>query len=124
MLNILWIGLGGFLGSTSRYLLGEWINKNFWIKSLPLGTLFVNVLGCFLIGFAWGFLHNRFDHNFIRFFGIIGFLGGFTTYSTFGYEKFQLLAQNQIFAFFGYVFLQLTFGLCAVALGYYITRFL
>jgi fluoride exporter len=95
--KILWVGLGGFLGTVLRYWLGTLMLEK-WGHPFPLGTLLVNVAGCFLIGLIAGLktseaqlLFNLPSREFI----IIGFLGGFTTFSAFSFQTLQLLQQSQ-----------------------------
>jgi CrcB protein len=125
MLNILIVGIGGFIGSVFRYLLGGWVHQlssNAWF---PLGTLTVNLLGCFLIGFFGGLSESRQALNpEVRLFLLIGVLGGFTTFSSFGYETFTLARDKEFLAAALNACLQLSFGLGGVWLGNITTRFL
>ncbi len=125
MINILLIGLGGFIGSVARYLVGITIHRYFDIYWFPVGTLAVNVIGCFLIGFLGGFLELRqLSHPEIRFFLFTGLLGGFTTFSAFGYETFNLFKDGYIALSVMNSFLQLIVGLAAVWAGNAISRLL
>ena len=92
MTQIVLVGLGGMIGSISRFLLSGFVQRFSPIVGFPFGTLVVNVVGCFLIGLLNGLADTRqlFGSEF-RLFLFIGVLGGFTTYSTFGYETFSLL---------------------------------
>ena len=92
--TIIYIGVGGAIGSVLRYLIAIFINK-YWSSSFPFATFIINILGCFLIGFFIGFLekHNLTDVN-LKSFLIIGFCGGFTTFSAFSQENLSLF-QNQ-----------------------------
>ena len=77
MLKVLLVGLGGFLGSISRYLVGGLVHRLFPITVFPYGTLVVNVLGCLLIGFVVGLVEFRqLFRPEIRLFLLIGFLVG------------------------------------------------
>jgi fluoride exporter len=93
----LWlVGLGGSLGSMARYglggLVGRW--KGGW--TFPLETLLVNVVGCLLIGMLASLAEARgVLSGTTRAFLMVGVLGGFTTFSSFGYETFQLLREGQ-----------------------------
>jgi CrcB protein len=119
MRNILIVGLGGFIGSVLRYLLSGWIQKLAGSGTFPYGTLGVNVAGCLLIGLLGGLADNAelFSAN-ARLFLLLGLLGGFTTFSTFGYETVALLRDREMVAGLSYVGLHLLLGLTAVALGY------
>ncbi|MFH1195507.1 MAG: fluoride efflux transporter CrcB [bacterium] len=125
MVKLLYVGLGGFLGSVSRYLLSGFIHKLFDKSLFPIGTLTVNVIGCFLIGFLNGIGDSRqvFTPEF-RLFVFIGVLGGFTTFSTFGYEVFTFAHDAQFFSSLLNIALHLILGLGAVWLGYSFSKFI
>ena len=118
MSNLLFVGLGGFTGSVLRYLSNQAIYQTMNKPWLPYGTLFVNILGCFLIGFLHGFFETRQVINLeTRAFIFVGVLGGFTTFSTFGYESFGFLKNGQLFASLSNILLHIVLGLLAVWLG-------
>ena len=119
MRNLLLVGLGGFLGSVLRYVVSGWVEQLSDTPLFPYGTLSVNVVGCLAIGLLGGWVDNAglFGPG-VRLFVLLGLLGGFTTYSTFGYETMALLRDRQTLAALGYVGLHLALGLGAVALGY------
>jgi len=91
MANILAIWLGGGFGALARYGISGLVQARFG-ASFPAGTLAVNVLGCLFAGAMMGLLEGRpvFAPG-TRLFLTVGFLGGFTTFSTFGYETVELL---------------------------------
>lgn len=124
MLLILFVGAGGFLGAIARYLVGGWVQDFLQRPSFPYGTLTVNVVGCLLIGMLMGLVESRqlFGPE-IRGFLLIGILGGFTTFSTFGYETFELTRGGQATAAVAHVTLQVGLGLPAVWAGYSLSRF-
>jgi len=116
--KLLWVGIGGFVGSALRYGLGGWLArlKSGW--SFPIETLVINVTGCLVIGFLAGIAETRgVFAGTTRAFLFIGVLGGYTTFSTFGYESFQLLRDGQITTAVLSVALQVTLGLSAVWAG-------
>jgi len=125
MMKILLVGFGGFIGTIFRYLISGWIHQFLNISNFPLGTLSVNFLGCLVIGFLGGFSeeHNIFSGE-TRLFLYIGLLGGFTTFSTFGYETFAFLRDGQFTEAILNVLLQVVLCLFAVWLGYIISKFL
>lgn len=119
MSPILFIGIGGFLGSVSRYLVTGWVHDLLGNPSFPYGTLAVNVLGCLVIGSVAGLIDARdlFNQE-TRAFVVTGFLGGFTTYSAFGLQTTTLLRDGAIPAAMANVGLQIILGVGAAFLGY------
>ena len=112
------IGMGGFLGSISRFYLSLAIHRIIPHLSFPLGTLAVNVLGCFLIGLLYGLADTRqFFGDEVRLFLAVGVLGGFTTFSTFGYETLALLRAAEFIWAVLSVLMHLVAGLGAVWVG-------
>ena len=96
MRQIIIVGLGGFAGSILRYLVSGWVQRLADSALFPYGTLSVNVLGCLAIGLLGGWADNAelFSPS-TRLFLLIGVLGGFTTFSTFGYETMALLRDRR-----------------------------
>jgi len=96
-LKLVWVGLGGCIGAVLRYVLGGWAQALSGSASFPFGTLAVNVLGCFVIG-ALSYLADA--RGMLgpdaRLFLIVGVLGGFTTFSSFGNETMNLLRDGQV----------------------------
>jgi CrcB protein len=89
------IGAGGFIGAITRYLLAAWIGQS-WGRTFPLGTLTINVSGSFLIGLLMTLLTERFMANPLwRLMLVVGFLGSYTTFSTFEYETGKLLTDGE-----------------------------
>jgi fluoride exporter len=118
MEKALLVGLGGCLGSMLRYGLGGLVGrmKSGWF--FPVETLIINVLGCLAIGLLAGLSESRgvFSGT-TRAFLFIGVLGGFTTFSTFGYETFQLVRDGQALAAAQSAGLQVVLGVGAVWAG-------
>ncbi len=122
MLKYLLIGTGGFIGSILRYWTSVNAYKIFGEK-FPYGTLVVNVLGCFLIGFIAELSENRFLISpEVRTFLMIGFLGGYTTFSTFGFETFMLLQAKDYITAFSNILLSVVICILAVWVGTLIAR--
>ena len=117
---ILWIGLGGFIGAILRYWISGWIQTG--AVTFPLGTLAVNFIGSFLLAMVM-FL-SEFKGYFneeTRIFLSIGLLGSFTTMSTFSYESFKLLEQQEHLLFSVNILGSVALTLMAVYLGRMIT---
>jgi CrcB protein len=123
MQKLLLAGLGGFLGSALRYAVGGWVGRLKAGWTFPLETLLINITGCLLIGYLAGLAETRGIFSpATRAFIFIGVLGGFTTFSTFGYETFQLVRTAQWPAAAWSVGLQVVLGLGAVWAGSSLAR--
>lgn len=121
-MNLLWIAAGGALGAVSRYLVASSVLK--WAgKPFPYGTLSVNLLGSLVIGMAyvwlvqqeWGSEHHK--HLIM-----VGFLGAFTTFSTFSLESVGLLEQQRWAAAFAYITSSLAGCMLATVIGMWLAR--
>jgi CrcB protein len=120
--NLLLIGIGGFVGSVARYLVSK-LNLHLDFFSIPMGTLLVNVLGCFLIGFLTGISEKSTLLNVeLRMLLMIGLCGGFTTFSTFAGENLMLLRNGQFGSILLYTSLSILLGFVAVYIGYTLTK--
>ena len=97
MKAIFLVGTGGFVGSVLRYFISGWVFRFLDKPWFPVGTLAVNLLGCFMIGFLGGIAEQRriFNPEF-RLFVFIGVLGGFTTFSAFAYETTSLARRRAL----------------------------
>ena len=94
-MNYLIIGIGGFLGAVARYELALWIGQR-WGRIFPLGTFVINVTGSFLIGLLMTLMAEKIIENpQWRLFLVVGFLGAYTTFSTFEYETGALLKDSE-----------------------------
>lgn len=117
MKTLLYIALGGGLGSVLRYLTSLVMNK-YCTSVFPYATFVTNVLGCLLIGLFFGYLEKQQAiSQDLKFFLITGFCGGYTTFSTFSYENLQLLQTNQMLTAFLYISLSVFLGLMATWFG-------
>ena len=122
MPKVLLIGTGGFLGALARYFLGGLVHR-LSSSLFPLGTLAVNALGCFLIGIVMTLVLERGAIGPSgRLFVAIGFLGSFTTFSTFGYETVELLSDGEWTLAFSNIAAQLILGIGAVLAGRFLVR--
>jgi len=123
--KLLLVGAGGFIGAILRYTGGGLVQRVSEGSLFPYGTAAVNLLGCVAIGLVAGLTEYRgmFSPD-TRAFVMIGLLGGFTTFSTFGYETYELLRSGQMTAAGANVLLQVVVGLVGVWLGHSAARFL
>jgi len=118
MNNILFIGVGGFLGAILRYTLSDFVQNSSRISNFPVGTLVVNLVGCLLIGALAQIAEIRDvftpETSSLIF---LGFLGAFTTFSTFSSDSFNLMRDGNNLFFYLNVGASVVFGLFAVWLG-------
>ena len=115
-MGILAVFIGGGAGSVSRYLLGRFINDHGNIL-FPLGTLAVNITGCLIIGFLFSLFGKVLVPSETRLLLITGFLGGFTTFSSFGLETVNLLKENGTVPALLNISLNVIIGLVFVLVG-------
>ena len=122
MLNILYVGLGGFIGSILRYLV--FLSSNHLLGSnLPYSTIIVNIIGSFFIGFLYQFFNNYiFISESTKLLLTVGFLGGFTTFSTFSIDAFMLYRNYGKFFAVSYIILSVVLSLFALLLGMFVLR--
>lgn len=113
---LFFVMVGGFWGTVSRYMLGEWmVTRN----GFPLTTLMINLVGCFILGWFLTYVSRRkkIRSEYTLLFGT-GFIGSFTTFSTFSVETLQLLQDGFIFLALVYVLTTVFIGLFLSFLGY------
>src|SRR2546423_1797127 len=121
-MNVLLVALGGSIGAGARYGLAGLVQR-FTTPYFPFGTFVVNVSGCFVFGILAGVAEHRFALGpEARAFLLIGILGGFTTFSSFTYETFQLLRDAEIMRASLNAGGQLVVGLIALWLGFVLAR--
>lgn len=123
MIPVALVALGGALGSVARFTLAGWLLQSHPGWKFPIGTFAVNVLGCLVIGVLAALSEKT---SFIpadtRHFLFAGVLGGFTTFSAFGLETFDLLRRDEILVAGGYAGLSVVAGLGALWIGFAITE--
>lgn len=119
LINAALVGTGGFIGAIARYGISGLVQRSAALSSFPYGTLAVNMLGCLLIGIAVGLVDSRqvFGPDF-KLFAVVGLLGGFTTWSTFGYETLTLLRDAEYLRATANVTIHVMLGLVLVWAGY------
>ena len=122
MINLILVATGGATGAILRYILTN-LSKTIFMSSI-YGTLMVNILGCFLIGYliTSDFAKNI-SENFVKFFLIIGLLGSFTTFSAFSFEVVNLIISKKIFIAFIYISISIFVCILFSYLGMLINKF-
>lgn len=122
MKYLMFIALGGASGAVARYLLAAWAHR-LWEGQLPVGTLLVNVLGSFTIGIVYVLLvEKQLIHQDWRGVLMVGFLGAFTTFSTFSLETITLLESGYITHALGYMLASVTLCVLMAGAGIHLTR--
>lgn len=114
----LWVALGGAIGASLRYGAGVFLLKP--TNLFPWSTWWINIVGCLLAGIFFAY-SQKFPilQNEARLFLMVGILGGFTTFSSFGLETFHLLKQGQVMLAVAYVLSSVVLGVVLLAVGFY-----
>ena len=118
LINLFLIGMGGALGAISRYIMNEFF-INYLTVSSNVGTLFVNVLGCFFIGLLFGFALPLKDTTY--YFFAIGFLGSFTTMSAFSHQV-VMMGNSNLINTLSYIMLTIILTILATYIGAMISK--
>lgn len=117
-----WVGIGGFVGANARYGLGRLLLDRV-ASGFPVITLLVNITGSLLIGFLLTLLTERFVSDPAwRLLGVVGFLGGYTTFSTYAFEAVTLIERGQFGRALAYVLASNLLGILACAVGIAVAR--
>ncbi len=116
------VGIGGFLGAIARYLVDGWISRRMGAL-FPYGTFVINISGSFILGLFTTTITERFIvHPHWRLLVAIGFVGAYTTFSTFEYETHKLLEEGSFGLALLNILLSVAIGLVAVRLGILLAR--
>jgi fluoride exporter len=122
MQNYFLVFVGGGIGAAARYWLSGWVPAKIQ-SDLPVGTLAVNILGCFLIGFLMSAFEERFlAQPSMRVFLTIGILGGFTTFSTFSFETVALMRDGEVLFAAANIVVSILTCIGGTAIGMYVGR--
>jgi len=122
MSSVLYVALGGALGASGRYLLGQGATRAFG-AGFPIGTLSANIIGSALMGVLFGYLTTRGSGSeSLRLFVGVGLLGGFTTFSAFSLESIMMLEKKAYGAFMSYISLSVGLSLLALIAGLWLAR--
>ncbi|MFH1063192.1 MAG: fluoride efflux transporter CrcB [Candidatus Omnitrophota bacterium] len=121
MSKLLFVFAGGGIGTLCRYGLSLTADKIFK-SDFPLGTLIVNLIGSFLIGFFWGIMQTKSINSNEKAFLFIGFLGGFTTFSTFMLENLTFIQNKANLHVIGNILGCNILGILLVLLGFYLSH--
>jgi len=121
MYKIIVIGIAGLVGTLARYwfsgVLDQW-----WGGTFPFGTLIVNLVGCLAIGFLFHSMEKYLVDPIVRSAVLVGFLGGFTTFSSFAVQSFNLLRDGEMFLAGANIVISNIVGLFLVWVGYAVSR--
>ena len=123
--KLAWLAVAGALGTLARYGLTGLAQRTSpnMTHGFPWATLVVNVIGCFLFGLIWSLAESRWTiNNHIRVVVFTGFLGAFTTFSTYAFEAGQMLRNAQWLYLAMHVLAQNGLGLVAILLGFMLGR--
>ncbi len=115
------VALGGGLGASLRYLVGQWVAANIGV-GLPVGTWMVNILGGFAMGLLAGWLARTGDTEELRLLLAVGVLGGFTTFSAFSLEVFSMINRGDIGLAGAYAVSSVAGSVLALMTGVFVSR--
>ena len=118
-MNGFWVAMGGAIGAAARYALSSWLLPYSLSSKFPWPTFAVNVLGCLMAGVLMAVM-SKYEWNTpgVRLFLLTGVLGGFTTFSAFGLETFELIRRGEPAMALLYVAASVLAGVAALALAY------
>jgi CrcB protein len=124
--KMIWLLIGGAVGTLTRYVVGQWFKSHPLGQIFPLGTLFINVAGSFILAFAASVIQNRLLPEYVDRMNLlicVGFCGGFTTFSTFEWETYQLISKGSWWLAFYNVSASVLAGFVGVFFGVKLAQF-
>lgn len=122
MEKMIYISLGAILGANTRYWIQEWAAKH-WSSAFPYSTLVINLSGSFLLGFILTLAADRFPLDpRLKLLATVGFLGAYTTFSTYAFESFNLMSKGQWISGLANLFGSTILGFLFVGLGVFLAR--
>lgn len=120
--RMFWLSIAGACGTLSRFAMCEMAAKT-KLSHLPFGTFAVNIIGSFLFGLIYALSQRKMlPHPELRVILLVGFMGAFTTFSTFAFDTARLVKSSQWLLAFGNVFASITLGVAALAVGVLLGR--
>src|SRR5688500_9169554 len=122
MMKLLLIAIGGAVGSVARFGTQMAFDRQTLRSEFPIGTLFANLLGCLLIGYISGLLADKLLREEMRYLLVVGFLGGYTTFSAYGWETFAKMQTGQWMTAVTYVVVSNVAAIVLVLAGYRLSQ--
>src|SRR5687767_8221388 len=123
MWKLFLILIGGGVGSVARYGTQMALDRQTLRSGFPIVTLFVNLLGCLLVGYISGLLAEKLVREEMRYLLVVGFLGGYTTFSSYGWEAFAKMQTGHWLTAVTYVVVSNVGAIVLVMIGYRLSRF-
>ena len=121
-MSFIYVGFGGFIGALARYSFNL-IFGNILGLPIPLATLFVNILGSFVMGVIFYFTSNN-SSEFYKLFFMTGILGGFTTFSAFSLDSINMFIEKEYQNLFLYISISVFLSIFSLYLGFILSRFI
>lgn len=115
-MEYLFIGFGGIFGALARYAISKWVGQR-WSGDFPVATFGINLTGSFILGYLFVYFSTHESLTYLNSLSTTGFLGTYTTYSTFTFEIIGLLEEGEMGTAIKYFFLSITLGLLMAYLG-------
>ena len=121
-MSFIYVGFGGFIGALARYSFNLIFGSILGLP-IPLATLFVNILGSFVMGVIFYFTSNN-SSEFYKLFFMTGILGGFTTFSAFSLDSFNMFIEKEYQNLFLYISISVFLSIFSLYLGFILSRFI